>query len=474
LIPSKLLTNSRWAAQSRQERGFVATDQDFAAASRVDGSVRELQVVGEIARAFHTASRPHEVYRLALDRLGPVIDASFACVFTMDGDDLLQVVAAYNWPQRYANHLGSMRIRIGNGPTGRAVLENRTVEIDDVFSDSAREDWWDPARELGFTSSISLPLAFRDRPVGAITFYFGNGNAFREADRRLLELVADQLAAAAEKAHLIEDLQRANAQLVEQNESLEARIREAEEAKRIRAELLANVSHELRTPLTAMLGYAFLLREGVTGEMTEPQQASVRKIEEAGNQLLALIDGMLDMTNIRLGLVCTAAELCDAKELALAALAAAPSPSEGVDIETCFPAERIPIHTDGPLVKRVLSCLLSNALKFTRDGSVVLRLRLEEPMTESEGAYRKSPDVVWEVIDTGIGIDTKDLEMIFEDFRQVDGSATRAFGGAGLGLAIAQGLARRLGGEVTVDSRSGEGSTFSLRLPSSVIRAGQR
>src|SRR5215207_436386 len=98
-------------------------------------SVREQRIVGDIAQAFLTADRPKEVYRMALDRLSPLLGASFACVFLREGEtDLLQIVAAYNWPQRHANYLSSMRVRIGNGPTGRAVLDNALVEVEDVFA----------------------------------------------------------------------------------------------------------------------------------------------------------------------------------------------------------------------------------------------------------------------------------------------------------------------------------------------------
>ena len=99
-------------------------------------SVRELRVAGEIAQAFLTARKPTEVYRIALERVAPLVGAHFGCVFLREGDsDLLQIVTAFNWPQRYAAYLGTMRVRIGNGPTGRAVLENRLVDAADIFED---------------------------------------------------------------------------------------------------------------------------------------------------------------------------------------------------------------------------------------------------------------------------------------------------------------------------------------------------
>lgn len=436
-------------------------------------SVRELRVAGEIAQAFLTAERPNEVYRLALERVAPLAGAAFGCIFLMDGEsDLLRIVTAYNWPQRYASYLGSMRVRIGNGPTGRAVLENALIDVADVFADPELADWWDSARELRFSSAIALPLVTGGKPIGALTFYFREDEAFRDADRNLLRLVAAQLAATAEKAHLIEDLQRVNERLREQNEDLQTRYQEADEAKKVKNELLANVSHELRTPLTAILGYAYLLKEGVTGALAEEQTAAVAKIEDAGGQLITLIDGLLDLTNLKLGRIEAEMELCDAAALARTAIDDGPVASNGVEIRTELPSERIPIHTDAALVLRVLHSLLSNAVKFTKEGTITMRVRVENPLP-GDGGYHRGPDVVWEVADTGIGIEEKDHDLIFDEFRQADGSATRRFGGAGLGLAVARGLARRLGGDIRVDSKLGEGATFICRLPSSVVQAGR-
>jgi signal transduction histidine kinase len=441
-------------------------------------SVRELQAAREIAQAFLTARYPTEVYRVALERVAPLVGASFGCVFLLDGGtDLLRVVAAYNWPQAHATHLSSMRVRVGNGPTGRAVAETTLVEVLDVFADPGLEDWWDAARELGFVSSVSVPLVLRERTIGAITFYFRRPETFHDADRNLLRLVADQLAATAEKAHLIDDLQRANEQLREQNVELEAKYREAEEARRLKNEFLANVSHELRTPLTAILGYAYLLREGLPGALGKEQLSAVARIEDAGTVLVSLINDLLDLTHLKLGRTQVEPELCDAVALARAALSAAPSPRPAVRVRSEAPAERVPIHTDPVLVQRILQNLLGNALKFTDEGTVVLRVRRVEPAQEAaEGGERAvasaTPLVVWEVEDTGIGIAADHHEVIFQEFRQADGSATRRFGGVGLGLALSRALARRLGGDIRMRSEPERGSVFSLILPASVVHAG--
>lgn len=429
-------------------------------------NLRELQAAHEIALAFLNARHPAEVYRLALERVAPLVGASFGCVFARDGEsDLLRIVAAYNWPQAYAAYLSSMRVRVGNGPTGRAVADNAMVEVLDVFADPSLEDWWDSARELGFVSSVSLPLAFRGRPVGALTFYFREPLVVAETDHHLLRLVASQLASTAEKAHLIDDLQRANEKLRAQNVDLEARYREAEEARRLKNEFLANVSHELRTPLTAILGYTYLLREGLSGTLDGEQISSVDKIEQASTTLMALINDLLDLTHLKLGRTSVEPELSDAVALARAALSAAPDSHLNVELHSEMPAERIPIHTDPVLVLRILHNLLSNALKFTVRGQVTLRVRVAHPESGR-------PLVLWEVEDTGIGIAEEDQRTIFDEFRQVDGSATRRFNGAGLGLALSQGLAHRLGGEIRLRSEPGKGSLFTLALPAGVVHAG--
>lgn len=425
---------------------------------------RELQAARDIAHAFLTARHPVEVYRLALGRVAPLVGASFGCIFLRDHDpQLLRVVAAYNWPQAYASYLSTLRVRVGNGPTGQAVESNELVEAADVYSDPELEDWLEAAQELGFTSSVSVPLATTGPPIGAVTFYFRARLDLQESDRHLLRLVADQLAATAEKAHLIDDLERANQQLREQNFALEARWRQAEEAKQAKNEFLANVSHELRTPLTAILGYTYLLREGLSGSLQDAQVQTVGKIDSAGRVLMSLIDDLLELSNLRMSSTPAARELCDAVALARAAVASIGEPPEGVALSIEAMTMQIPVRTDAALVLRILQQLLSNALKFTAEGAVTVRVEIE---TEANGGRPGAdPHILWKVRDTGIGIAAADQQRILDEFLQVDGSATRRFGGTGVGLALSQGLARRLGGEIRLESVPGQGSVFTLAVP---------
>lgn len=419
---------------------------------------RELELSREIADAFLRAQHPLELYRIALAQITPLIDASFASVFLIDDaePDLMRLVCAHNWPQASARYLGQLRIRVGRGPTGQAVEQRDAVEVHDLFADPALRDWWDPARELGFTSLISLPLERQGAAVGALTFYYAQPHTFSDEERHALRLVATQLSAMAERAQQMQDLQNENVRLRNTNDLLTARVGEAEEARRLKNEFLANISHELRTPLTSILGYTFLLRNQI-GSFTAEQDNALSKIDASANALLHLINDLLELTQLKLGREEAAIGPEDAVLLAKrAADLVGPAP-DGVTFRLLAMPDRIPLHTDGEKVVKILENLLSNAHKFTRKGEISLTVRQTGP--------RANRRVEWTVKDTGIGIAADQHEHVFDEFRQVDGSSTRLYGGTGLGLALSLGLAHLLGGEIGLESEPGVGSTFILRLP---------
>ena len=420
---------------------------------------RELEVAREIAHAFVSASTSVEVYRLALARLTPLVRASFSSVFERDPDDptLLKLTCTHNWPQASARYLGQLRIRVGRGPTGGAVSEQRPVEVSNVFVDPALREWWEPARELGFTSLMALPLRTGDAATGALTFYFDHERTFSDGERHLLRLIADQLAVAgarvAQNAALRQELEAVRAE----NELLRSQVGAGAESARLRDEFLSNMSHELRTPLTAILGYTDLLRAGQAGELADRQRVVVSRIDSSAHVLLRLINDLLELTQIRLGRAAVMPAPDDAVLLARRALAAAGAPPPQVKVELEPETERLPVVTDGDKVVKILENLLSNAYKFTPHGTVTLYVRRSG---EEHGAV-----VQWLVRDTGIGIAPAQQEHIFDEFRQVDGSSTRLYGGTGLGLALSRALAQLIGGSITVRSELNGGSEFRLAVP---------
>jgi PAS domain S-box-containing protein len=241
--------------------------------------------------------------------------------------------------------------------------------------------------------------------------------------------------------------------LLEQERETVERLRQVDHMK---SQFLANMSHELRTPLNSIIGYSEVLLDGTDGAMSEEAQEDVRIIHSSGRHLLAVINDILDLAKIEAGemrmdreyvrlpemvdeIVRSAQVLVKDKPVALRWI-------EDDPVET--------VYADPVRLRQIIMNLVSNAAKFTEQGSVTIRYGLDS----ASHAYIS-------VTDTGIGIDETHLGEIFEQFRQVDGSSTRRAGGTGLGLTITRHLVRMHGGEITVSSKPGAGSTFRFTVP---------
>src|SRR5512146_2382555 len=231
-------------------------------ADRSDNGLRELMALREIVHAFLTADRPEDVFQFALDKVSPLVGACTACVYLIEeGSELMRLAAVHNWPHRYARFLGDMRVRIGFGPSGQAARDRQLIEVPDVFADESLEDWQEVASELGFRSFVALPLQTPAAVLGTVTFYFATANSIGDETRHLMRTVADQMAATAEKARLIQDLQRANAALKSSNTQLERQYMDVLEARRMKDEFLANIFQMLRRPpRSTLVHYATLQR----------------------------------------------------------------------------------------------------------------------------------------------------------------------------------------------------------------------
>ncbi len=436
-------------------RSKILTHERFTRTPPNESSFRELMAVREIVHAFLNADRPEEVFQFALDRVSPLIGASFASVYLVDGvSELMRLAAAHNWPAKYRPWLGQVRVRLGFGPSGEAAAERRVIEIPDVNTDRDLEDWAEVATELGFKSLVALPLQTGSGVLGALTFYFAEPGSPSPDRRNLMRLTADQMAATAEKARLIEDLRRSNAALSETNAELERQYAEVLEARRVKDEFLSNVSHELRTPLTSVLGHLSLMQEELTGPLTDAQRHDLATVKRASEQLLRFVQDLLELSSLKGGTSEVFVEEFEAQQPILAAVNAVEGRRPGVHLHVEPPPPFPPIvRSDLQKTTRILVSLLHNAYKFTAEGEVVLGF--------SVGNDR----LVYRVQDSGIGIPEEARDAAFEEFRQIDGSITRPYGGSGLGLALARRLARLLGGDVTVVSSPGNGSTFMLELP---------
>jgi signal transduction histidine kinase len=264
-----------------------------------------------------------------------------------------------------------------------------------------------------------------------------------------LKLASEQLEA---------KVRSATAELAHHNELLRRQALALEQASALKSQFLANMSHEFRTPLNAILGYTNMLLQGTYGDLSPTQRRSMARVDSNSRHLLALINDILDISRIEAGRMPLQVSRFRASDL----VAEVVQELEPVIARSAVRLDmqmrgRIPeIRSDRQKVKQILVNLLSNALKFTHEGEISIT-------SEYDAAERRLRIAVR---DTGIGIDPADQERVFEDFRQVDSSPTRAYSGTGLGLSICRRLAAMLDGAVTLQSaRTADFHTPTGRVP---------
>jgi signal transduction histidine kinase len=313
-----------------------------------------------------------------------------------------------------------------------------------MISQKRGEPWARMALEDGYCSVIAVPLLLQDQVIGAVVLYGDRPYQVSRRDTFLLSTAAIQAAMAIQNALLFAEVKDKNAAL--------------ERVNHLKSQFLATVTHELRTPLHSIISYGALILEGfVEGELTAEQEEHIQFIVRRAEDLSHLVDDMLDLSKIE----------ADRLEVKVEPLALEPSLTEvvnqlkpmasnkGLQLTLAMEDSLPMVLGDSHRIRQVVINMASNALKFTEKGGVSIRCAL----LDRYDMLRIS------VSDTGIGISPAALDDIFEAFRQADGSTTRRFGGTGLGLTIARKLIELQGGEVSVESVVGQGSTFSFTLP---------
>jgi len=263
-------------------------------------------------------------------------------------------------------------------------------------------------------------------------------------------------------------LEKTQAEMKKAKQAIETKAKELELASKYKSEFLANMSHELRTPLNSLLILAQILSENRDGNLSEKQVGYTKTIHSAGSDLLRLINEILDLSKVEAGRIeiniesLTIGDLTEVIEQKFKPMA----DQKGVEFKVST-AKNFPgiLRTDVHRLQQIINNLLSNAFKFTKEGSVTLSLCRPENPIENLELKKTDKILAISVSDTGIGIPKDKQQVIFEAFQQADGTTSRKFGGTGLGLSISRQLARLLGGDLVLESEENKGSTFTLYLP---------
>jgi PAS domain S-box-containing protein len=297
-------------------------------------------------------------------------------------------------------------------------------------------------RRSGFVSYLGVPLIAQNRVLGILSFYCRHERYFADQEINFLRTLAGQAAGAIQNSQLYEQTKKQAIDL--------------EKANKVKDEFLGVMSHELRTPLNVIAGYTKIVQDGVLGEINAEQVAALDKVTRHSNELLVMVNSIMDATKIEAGGVIVE---CDELPLAefldeLKLLYEYPL-GKDVSLRWKYTPSLPVIRTDRDKLKHILQNLINNALKFTEIGHVTVSAH------HVPGTNR----IELKVADTGIGIASTDLPLVFEKFRQLDASRTRSQGGVGLGLHIVKTFSEVLGGEVSVTSRIGEGTVFTVTVP---------
>jgi len=265
------------------------------------------------------------------------------------------------------------------------------------------------------------------------------------------------------------NIEKKNAAIEEAKEELEIKAKDLSLASKYKSEFLANMSHELRTPLNSLLILSKSLADNDEGNLTDDQVEEATVIHGGGQELLHLINDILDLSKVESGKMDVQIEteevssIVEALKTQFEPLARDKKITFSPELDSSLPQV---IDTDAQRVGQILKNLLSNAFKFTKEGSV--KLRVYRPVADRDvlpGNLKIDASVAFAVVDSGIGISDEDQHAIFEAFQQADGSTSRQYGGTGLGLTISREMAHLLGGDITLSSKVGQGSQFTLYLP---------
>ncbi len=421
---------------------------------KVEERTRALSQSLEEVRALHRLSATMQEPLSLKEQLNRVLEAArqvvaidrFYCwALTPGGDTLVNLAGAGFSAAEWEDFVGTEIPLVEAGAMYKAYREGIPLvfnEENPLPPELRLKPPYSAIKGIRSRSFLVIPMIARGRTMGVLAAdNKRTGEPIRPRTVELLQTFASHAAVAIDNARLFREI--------------EDKRRELEVASQHKSQFLANMSHELRTPLNAILGYTELVLDNIYGQVSEAVREVLGRLQKSGRHLLGLINDILDLSKIEAGQLTLSVNDYSMKDVVQAVFTAVEplAAEKKLALKVALPPDLPVGRGDDRRITQVLLNLVGNAIKFTEAGEVKVQVMA------SNGAFMVS------VSDTGPGITEADQQKIFEEFHQVDSSATRKKGGTGLGLAIAKRIIEMHGGRIWVESSLGKGSIFSFRLP---------
>jgi signal transduction histidine kinase len=405
-------------------------------------------VVADIASAMLSPLDLSQLLDVALEKASRAIGAPFGSITLLDtGKTRLEFAAVYGLSADYGERFREIGLLPADdsSPSGRAVSTGKPYWVADITRHPLCASWKHIGLGEGVRALICVPLLVGGEPAGTLNQYLAQPHRFRAHEVRLLQVVAQQISLAIERARLYGQLKQQHAAALAASEH--------------KSRFLATMSHELRSPMTAIVGFADLLTEQIPGSLNTEQMRQVRMISASAQHIMAVLNDALDVARIEAGQIECLIEPVDAAEVIgevtgmMAPLARAKRLELRVVSEPRAPHQPLMVRCDRQRSKQILVNLVSNAIKFTPRGRIQV-----SGFRDTASPHRARIAVS----DTGIGLRPDQVPLLFQEFQQLPTPYQHL--GAGQGLAISLKLARLMGGDIEVESDLGRGSTFTLKL----------
>jgi PAS domain S-box-containing protein len=429
---------------------YVGTVEDITqrkqAEQEIERNLEKIRALHEINLAATSTLDLQDILHRLLEKTNILLAYSAAAVRLYNSSTAeLEPVACRNLDEeewKAAVHKGSLGL-------SSAVFESKApLMVNNLQTDPRVRD---PSFFIkqSLASCLAVPMTVRGEILGVLGFYTKEEHAFSKEEFAFLSTLAGQAAIAIQNSQLYEQTKKQAIEL--------------EKAYKGKTEFLNIMSHELRTPLNVIIGFTEMMKDRLLGDLTQKQEEALEKVTGQSRDLLQMINGVLQASSIEAGVARVKSdeislyrfleELRSSYDLGL---------NKEVTLHWHYRPELPVIKTDTEKLRHILQNLINNAIKFTQTGTVTLSAQIaHDAAQDPQGAV----EIEFKVTDTGIGIPSDQLPIIFEMFRQVDSSDTRRFGGVGLGLYIVKQFTELLGGTVEAESEAGRGSTFTVRIP---------